>query len=80
MKREELQDLYGRIYNFTDVAGDSALELMDSFIESEGLIGVFDRFLDEAELSDAEADRLAQCFEEVIDECEFEFGEFEDED
>ena len=80
MTRENLDELYGRIYDFTDVAGDSALELMDDFIESEGLTEVLDRFLDEAELSDAEAKRLAQCFEEVIDECQFEFSEFEDDE
>ena len=80
MKREELEALYGRIYDFTEVAGDSALEILDSFITSEGLIGVFERFLEEEELSKAEAERLAQCFEEIFDECEFEFGEFEDED
>jgi hypothetical protein len=83
MKKETLNELYGRIYDFTDVAGDSALELMDNFIESEDLTEVMDRFLNEAELSKAEITRLAQCFEEVIDECEFEFGEddeYEDDD
>ena len=82
MKRDVLQDLYGRIYDFTDVAGDSALELMDDFIESEGLTLVFGRFLDEAELSEDEIDQLSQCFEEILGECEDEFGDcyYEDED
>ena len=80
MKREELDELYGCIYSFTDVAGDSALELMDDFIESEGLQDVFDRFLNELDLTVEESVQLANCFELIIEECEFEFGEYEDED
>lgn len=80
MKKEELEALYGRIYDFTDVVGDDALEVLDSHIENEGLTEVFDRFLDEADLSEADAARLGMCFEEILSECEFEFGEFDDED
>ena len=80
MKREELDELYGCIYSFTDVAGDSALELMDDFIANEGLEDVLSRFLDEEDLTAEESIQLANCFEQVIDECEFEFGEYEEED
>ena len=80
MKKDVLQDMFSRIYDFTDVAGDSALELMGSFIESEGLTEVFDRFLDDAELSEDEMDQLTQCFEEIVDECEDDFGDYEDDE
>ena len=76
--KNKLHDLYGRIYDFTAHAGDSALELMDDIIDSEGLTEVFARYLDDnAKLSDSEATSLAECFEVIIDECEFEFGEYD---
>jgi hypothetical protein len=48
---------------------------MDSFIESEELTDVFDRWLDEQDITESEAASLAQCFEIVLEECEFEFGD-----
>ena len=80
MKKEELEALYGRIYDFTEVAGDDALEVLDSHIENEGLTEVFDRFLDEADLSEADAARLGMCFEEILSECEDEFGDYEEDE
>jgi hypothetical protein len=53
---------------------------MDDFIESEGLQDVLDRFLNDLELTAEESIQLANCFELIIEECEFEFSEYEDED
>ena len=79
--KNKLHDLYGRIYDFTAHAGDSALDLMEDIINSEGLMDVFERYLDDnAKLSDDEATKLAECFEVVIDECNEEFGEYDEDE
>ena len=75
-----LSELYGQIYEFVGVVGDSALCLLDDQLEAEGLTSVCERWLDDEELSEAEAVMLMQCFEDTVEECEFEFGEFEDEE
>jgi len=79
--KNKLHDLYGQIYDFTAHAGDSALELMDDIIDSEGLTDVLERYLDDnAKLSDEEAASLAECFEVIIDECNEEFGEYDEDE
>jgi hypothetical protein len=44
--KAKLQDLYGRIYDFTDVANDEALEIMDNELRASGLTDAFERWLD----------------------------------
>lgn len=69
-----LNKLYGRIYDFTDIAGDSALELMDKIIDKKGLTDELSRFLDDSNLSASEAKNLARALAEVLDELKWEYG------
>ena len=80
--REKLQDLYGRIYDFTDVANDDALEIMDARLAESDLTEVFERWLDGEDMeqagstiTDAEAEALCATFEDILDELDFEYGD-----
>ena len=80
--KAKLQDLYGRIYDFTDVANDEALEIMDNELRASGLTDVFERWLDGedmeqagAYITDAEAEALCVTFEDILDTLDFEFGD-----
>ncbi len=80
--KEKLEDLYGRIYDFTDVANDDALEIMDTRLEESGLTEVFERWLDGEDLVPAEstitadeAEALCAAFEDILDELDFEYGD-----
>lgn len=80
--KAKLQDLYGRIYDFVDVAGDEALERMDKKLREDDLTEVFERWLDGEEweeagllITDAEAEALCATFEDVLDELDFEWGD-----
>ena len=43
---KEVGVLYGKIYSYTDVGGDSVLELMDEWLEDEGKFDLFMEYLD----------------------------------
>ena len=80
--KEKLEDLYGRIYDFTDVANDDALVIMDTRLEESGLTEVFERWLDgedlvpaESIITDDEAEALCAAFEDILDELDFEYGD-----
>jgi hypothetical protein len=43
---KEVGVLYGKIYSYTDVGGDSVLEFMDEWLEDEGKFDLFMEYLD----------------------------------
>ena len=48
----EVGKLYGKIYGFTDVAGDSALEFMDNWLEDEGKYDLMMEYICEDEFNE----------------------------
>ena len=43
---QEVGVVYGKIYGYTDVGGDSVLEFMDEWLEDEGKFDLFMEYLD----------------------------------
>ena len=43
---QEVGVLYGKIYSYTDVGGDSVLEFMDEWLEQDGKFDLFMEYLD----------------------------------
>ena len=48
----EVGKLYGKIYSFTDVGGDSALEFMDDWLEDEGKYDLMMEYICEDEFNE----------------------------
>ena len=48
----EVGKLYGKIYGFTDVGGDSALEFMDNWLEDEGKYDLMMEYICEDEFNE----------------------------
>ena len=48
----EVGKLYGKIYGFTDVGGDSALEFMDEWLEDEGKYDLMMEYICEDEFNE----------------------------
>jgi len=50
MNKESLEQevgvVYGKIYGYTDVGGDSVLEFMDDWLEDEGKCDLFMEYID----------------------------------
>jgi hypothetical protein len=70
----KIQKAYNAIYDYTDIAGDDALELLDDVIKNYNCYDIYSNWLNEDELTDAEAVLLLDCLEAAADECEEEFG------
>ena len=69
--KEQLEDLYGRIYAVCDDEGsDDALCLLDDVCEREGLEDVSSRYFNEEDLTDEEALALIEAFDIVLGEIE----------
>jgi hypothetical protein len=64
----EVDKAYGAVYDLTDVHGDSALELMNDFVDSAGLTDVLDKFLDDIKLTPKESTALIDVLIDVADE------------
>ena len=64
----KVQDAFDAVYQLTDEHGDSALELMDEYVESAGLTDVLEKFMDEENLTPKEATDLIDVLENVADE------------
>ena len=64
----EVAKAYGAVYDLTDEHGDSALELMDEFVEDAGLTDVLEKFLDDKKLTPQESKALVDILMEVVDE------------
>jgi hypothetical protein len=69
MTQEKLQSLYDAIYEYTDVLGDTALDILDDEVDKYNAEYILDKFLNEAELTEAEAKRLAYVFEVAEEGC-----------
>ena len=48
----EVGKLYGKIYGFTDVGGDSVLEFMDEWLEDEGKYDLFMEYINNDEFNE----------------------------
>ena len=48
----EVGKIYGKIYGFTDVGGDSALEFMDNWLEDEGKYDLMMEYICEDEFNE----------------------------
>jgi hypothetical protein len=64
----EVAKAYGAVYDLTDEHGDSALELMNDFVDDAGLTDVLDKFLDDVKLSQKESTALIDVLIDVADE------------
>lgn len=74
LQSDTLQDIYGCIYDFVDIAGDDSLDVMDKRLAESDLTDTFERWLDAETLTDGETDALISCLSDVLDECRYEFG------
>ena len=49
---QEIGVLYGKIYSYTDVAGDSALEFMDNYLTDENKFDLFMEYINNDEFNE----------------------------
>ena len=56
MNKESLEQqvgvVYGKIYGYTDIGGDSVLEFMDNWLEQEGKYDLFMEYICEDEFNE----------------------------
>ena len=56
MNKESLEQevgvVYGKIYGYTDIGGDSVLELMDEWLEQDGKYDLFMEYINEDEFNE----------------------------
>jgi len=49
---QEVGKMYGKIYGYTDVGGDSVLEFMDEWLEDEGKYDLFMEYINNDEFNE----------------------------
>ena len=56
MNKESLEQevgvVYGKIYGYTDIGGDSVLEFMDEWLEQDGKYDLFMEYINEDEFNE----------------------------
>ena len=82
MKKEvceqKLGMVYGKIYEYTDVAGDSVLELMDDILEAHKKYDMFMEYICEDcfinDYDEKDYKELIKVMEQIAIEVKYEFG------
>ena len=68
---QEVGVLYGKIYSYTDVGGDSALEFMDNWLEDEGKYDLMMEYICEDEFNEdtslVEVSELTNLLYHILD-------------
>jgi len=82
MNKESLEQevgvVYGKIYGYTDVGGDSVLELMDDWLEEEDKYDLFMEYINEDEFGRdvdlGEVKKLINLLYEILDEVRYAYN------
>ena len=82
MNKESLEQevgvVYGKIYGYTDVGGDSVLELMDDWLEEEDKYDLFMEYINEDEFGRdvdlGEVKELINLLYDILDEVRYEYN------
>ena len=64
----EVAKAYGVVYSLTDKHGDEPLEVMDQYVDQEGLTDALDKYLDDKKLSPKESKELTAVLNDVAGE------------
>ena len=68
---QEVGVLYGKIYGYTDVGGDSALEFMDEWLEQDGKYDLMMEYICEDEFNEdtslVEVTELINLLHHIVD-------------
>ena len=74
MTNDMILDLYGKVYDFTDEMGDTALNILDEQLDEAG---VYDKFMHLLDLYDACPElpqsvlsKMADALQAALDECQ----------
>ena len=72
MNKESLEQevgvVYGKIYGYTDIGGDSVLEFMDEWLEDEGKFDLFMEYINEDEFNeDTDLDEVKELIDLLYD-------------
>jgi hypothetical protein len=90
--KKQLESVFNEIYAYTNVAeGDGPLEILDAVIDDYELSDVYDKWLvsssgedDNTEIIHPQTaddmERLLEAFEDALEQCQFEFEEYPEED
>mgnify|MGYP003114385719 CR=1 FL=1 len=82
MNKESLEQevgvVYGKIYGYTDIGGDSVLELMDDWLEEEDKYDLFMEYINEDEFGRdvdlGEVKKLINLLYEILDEVRYAYN------
>lgn len=82
MNKESLEQevgvVYGKIYGYTDVGGDSVLELMDDWLEEEDKYDLFMEYINEDEFGRdvdlGEVKKLINLLYDILDEVRYAYN------
>jgi len=87
--KKQLESVFDEIYAYTNVAeGDGPLEILNHVVDEYELSDVYDKWLENRDayyeiLHQQTADdmeRLLEAFEDALEQCQFEFEEYPEED
>ena len=75
---QEVGKMYGKIYSYTDVGGDSVLEFMDEWLEQDGKYDLFMEYICEDEFNEdtslVEVTELINLLYHILDGIREEYG------
>ena len=82
MNKESLEQevgvVYGKIYGYTDIGGDSVLELMDDWLEEEDKYDLFMEYINEDEFGRdvdlGEVKKLIDLLYEILGEVRYAYN------
>jgi len=90
--KKQLESVFDEIYAYTNVAeGDGPLEILNHVVDEYELSDVYDKWLENRDAEDDgteiphpqavdDAERLLEAFEDALEQCQFEFEEYPEED
>lgn len=90
--KRQLESVFNEIYYYTNVAGgDGPLEILNHVVDEYELSDVYDKWLENRDAEDDgteiphpqavdDAERLLEAFEDALEQCQFEFEEYPEED
>jgi hypothetical protein len=90
--KKQLESVFNEIYAYTNVAeGDGPLEILNAVVDEYELSDVYDKWLESSAVEDDnteiihpqtadDMERLLEAFEDALQQCQFEFEEYPDED
>ena len=70
MTNAQLQDMYDDVYAYTEILNDDALEILDEVVTELGVESIYDDWLDDEDLPEEDAARLAEAFLKAAARCE----------